>query len=902
MQVESAIQAYKRGKHYMEASDLYEEQKEYLDSIQILIDHKLYVEAASKARKLENSGMSLSNDLSSISVAKKHIKKYCKPKWQHKAEKNTFYGLLHHIPAKEEKVTYIKYAKRFTEALEMHFESQEYAKFYRLILAQGPGVMLSTTTLTYYDCGLHLSSVCGHFAMHKTLVINSARSCTKSSGSLPPRVFNELENLSQPDFVDIKTRLNALLLLAKHNDSRIQEAIYVSDLYSCLPFDVELGLLRLKDKENPLSYFIQLAYKVLYLLSLSSDVLAAAYEDILGIHKSKTDQLYLKQERYAKDLGYEFVSDCYLLSHDSQDIWIQTLTKSEDVTKDIDGMWIIPTKIIFTEVKTHLKKVLEKLLTHCFKCEMLLRSPLWKIVKGEIRVSGSTFYPNPVPIRYHLEMYCLVLHSIHLCDSKYRDESIQMLRQYHSIRMSCYFPLCVNFISWKEHIIGKRAWSLLQSQTKKWIDSHVVETARFNFLRLWEQASITDLTQTLKNNLDRLVQTETKHEPLDTEALSCYKTALKWIQVCEEVIIDPLQNCHIFFRNILPQFIALKFDLRGVIDSISIYGTITLALISYVTPSLESSIIVPHMYARALSVYDSLLPKEKRQQNVLNSCCNPNYIKRSTQLSSIRHALVQYLPSALKQIELLLLNEPFKKYSDLLRVISILMLTLYINYVLLAPTSPEIPKFHSRLARCLKQQILKLTHKKSTKEKGSLLYVCTAFHEAETASNLLEILKYLLRPSYVTHNEYESLAVITCSKDHDKIYIEPNEDILLPYAPIVSGKVMMKGDFYIPCEATPLLPEESRKQYLSFRLHQYGELYLIWTSPSSSLAWMHYDECGEEVKQCLQEFILIVLKEGFLSDQPAIAGKSLLQQLLHLPEADITECLGRLKYPQPGWI
>ena len=59
MQVESVIQAYKRGKYYMEASDIYEEQKEYLDSIQVLIDHKLYVEAASKAKKLENSGMSL---------------------------------------------------------------------------------------------------------------------------------------------------------------------------------------------------------------------------------------------------------------------------------------------------------------------------------------------------------------------------------------------------------------------------------------------------------------------------------------------------------------------------------------------------------------------------------------------------------------------------------------------------------------------------------------------------------------------------------------------------------------------------------------------------------------------------------------------------------------------------
>ena len=60
------------------------------------------------------------------------------------------------------------------------------------------------------------------------------------------------------------------------------------------------------------------------------------------------------------------------------------------------------------------------------------------------------------------------------------------------------------------------------------------------------------------------------------------------------------------------------------------------------------------------------------------------------------------------------------------------------------------------------------------------------------------------------------------------------------------------GDSY---EATPLLPEESIEQYLYFKLCQKREVYLIWTSTPSHLAWMNYGECGEEVKQCLQEFI-----------------------------------------------
>lgn len=148
-----------------------------------------------------------------------------------------------------------------------------------------------------------------------------------------------------------------------------------------------------------------------------------------------------------------------------------------------------------------------------------------------------------------------------------------------------------------------------------------------------------------------------------------------------------------------------------------------------------------------------------------------------------------------------------------------------------------------------------------------------------------------------------SLAIITFSKDHDRIYIEPNEDITLPHVTL-GAQVMGLEDFYTstPCQAIPLLSEDIREQFLSFKLPQYREVYPLWTSPPSRLAWMNYDECGEEVKQCLQEFIAIVLEEACLSDQPAIAGKSLFQQLLYLPETDIVRCLSQLKHPQPGWI
>ena len=151
--------------------------------------------------------------------------------------------------------------------------------------------------------------------------------------------------------------------------------------------------------------------------------------------------------------------------------------------------------------------------------------------------------------------------------------------------------------------------------------------------------------------------------------------AIRWVlpYACDQVVNDPLKSCSMFFTDYLPEFtfILLDFNVRSIVDSISIYGTIVLALLSCVNDS-STPIIIPHMYHRALQVYDSLLPK----QNILDSCfAQTDHMVKSDPPG--HQKLLQYLHSALNQIELLFQSKSSSQMvhqiSDLPRLTTVLM-------------------------------------------------------------------------------------------------------------------------------------------------------------------------------------------------------------------------------------
>ena len=826
----------------------------YHQSIEVLLDNRCYKEAAAKAKVFESSGISLSDDLSSHEIAKKYAKRYWYPEQKSKEETMMFYGLLEYITDKKFKNLCCKHVRRFAYPLEAHFESCEYSKFYRLAIAQGPNLISSmddslSTSLTYYDVALHLSTICEHFKMHEALVINLARSYSNSNGSFNPKILTELENLSRSS-KNVGIKLNAHLLLAKHDKSKIPKAMEVCHNYHCLPMEIELSIMELQsDACRQNQSFIQLAQRVQYLHSIDETELLNRYEEMLGVHKGKTDEgYYLEQPYFCKYFEEKFICDCYLIPHASQDIWIQMLSKNTHT--DPDGMHIVSSNQLFDKIKEYLKGDVLKTMINFSSIESLLQYEFH---------SKNRF--NPEEIGYSLQCCQLMLleydsHNSHACYY----EAATLLRQYHSIEWSCYFPLCTNFVAWIDS--KNKGFLYFQSHIKMWIKNSIARQQHFDFLKFWEQASIAKLIQTLQE-----LHVSSTSQPSDyVGALKCYKMAMTWIDVCNQAINNPLKSCTMYFETCLPEFIQLDYNFRSIIDSINVYGTIVLALLSCVS-DLSAPIIIPHMYYRALQVYDSLLPKTQ-EQNILDSCsyqfdhlikCGP----------AGKQKLLQCLYSALDQIELVTKEKPNSlcQHSDLPRLTIILILTLYMNYAVASPDSSDL---HLRCEDCLR----KLAERETLHHNLSLSAVCNAFQEATHPFSLLGILKYLLCPN-MEKERYESLAMINFSKEDKKIIIESvdDEDIRIPAAFQTQTLLDVHN-----LSVSPLVPKGKRQQYLYFSLpceYQYP----LRTIPSEPI-WMHYKECGEEVHDHVREFIhQVISKDPTFSS--TIRDKMLFQQYLH---------------------
>ena len=168
----------------MKASELHEEYGEYPEAVQVLIDAKLHLDAAAKAKRFEDCGPHTSFELSSDNIARKYILRYRQPpeKGNQTIEKR-FYGLLKYTKDSEYQITLLKHNKRFSEAFEKHRCSQNYVAYYHLAFAQGPNtcsvVKKSTSSNafsdTYYDSALQLTAMQGvdavYFCVQKPYII-----------------------------------------------------------------------------------------------------------------------------------------------------------------------------------------------------------------------------------------------------------------------------------------------------------------------------------------------------------------------------------------------------------------------------------------------------------------------------------------------------------------------------------------------------------------------------------------------------------------------------------------------------------------------------------------------------------------------------------------------------------
>ena len=604
----------------MKASDLCEEHKRYPEAVKVLIDAKLYLNAVAKAKKFEDRDARKSFELSSSSIAKKYILRYCQPPEKiSESEDKMFSGLLPYIEDDEYQILCLKHAKRFSEALDRLHHSRNYAQYYRLAFAQGSNVLQKKSPAlnalnfsdTYYDEALHLSLMQGLDDIHNVLVVHSGRAYFSVQKPYIVLKLTQLENLSRT-CRDSLIQINAILLVARFDSSKINEAVEICRRYRYLPGEVELITYYLCNKSLPINFSfhdqLEIAHKIRHLLSLKRDVLLSQYKGVLGLHKGEDDKLHdnLKQRDYPKEFKCSFEPGCYLLSHESQDIWLQQphrLSQGKKILHDIDGMLMLSPDTVFYKITGHLKtrlRLVEASLAACVS-----QSPLYKyhFSQRKYRFSGAHF--DTEVAHFHLE-FCI---SVLLKKLKFNEDiAMEMLRCYQSIETSHYFPVCENYFS-NIGIIRGGAWRTFRSLTTVWMQKCISNRDKFDFLKLWEQSAVTKLVPTLREIL------ECSEDESDVQKVALQKVTISWLDICQNVLSNPLSTCCSFFFECVPQLIKLKQNLSSIVDAMSIYGTITLMLISSLSSTSDSMIIIPHMYDRALSVYESLLSNHHKKKH-----------------------------------------------------------------------------------------------------------------------------------------------------------------------------------------------------------------------------------------------------------------------------------------------
>lgn len=793
----------------LKLSAVYEQNQKFLKAVKVLVDGQLFEEAASKAKTYENMGITLSDEFSSTAIAKKQLLAYGKVDSTSEIALKKFRGLLMYIGGEEERMVFLKHAKLFGEVLNKYLEMKHYRKFYRLIFAQVP---LRISKLYTYECMLRMSLKYGHKDLWKHLVIHSARAFLhpKKLCKIFPSV--ELQELSSDSNVEIK--LNSLLLMARYSATNRAAAVDACNFCKYLPGEVELKITTLQQDQQDQSSFricdeLDLTKKIICLLSLKPFELLEMYRSILGLYRGSVDDMYEKQYQ-GTDSNQDFSDlsdgDYYLLPHVSQDIWIGTLCQGKAIT-DIDGMHIIQKDALHEKISVHLKENLRPLIQRAFE-HVVSESPLWSCIKSDVPVINNMSKNSYQITRTFLELCKALLVSTSFVPTKSpRDKSwkrtvsnaIQVLQQFNSINVSLYFPICENYTACMDTIRGD-AWHYFQMRVKRSIESVICSKSSFDFLKVWELSSIAKITADSRKNLHSLPDSPQK------------KIALDWFCVSENVIDFPADSCTEFVHGLHRYCTAIldqDSNLTSVVNAVSVYGTIILALLSSSNEVLFSPVI-PFAYYRALLVYDGYLSKRR---TILRACCDQTHNQRmakqvSRGMYTLLNNLLDSLISSCKQ----LFNGGACK--DLPRLSLILMLILLINCKMLKPDSQGINSHYGRFH----DELVKINiHKGNASFNFSLEQVCDAMKGASTTGDLVQIVEYLLCPN-TTEHRFEPLAIIkTITERHRRmeVLILNEEDVAaLPKFSLLESKVHLSQYQQCCITVVPL----SHEQQHSFKL------------------------------------------------------------------------------------
>jgi len=608
-----------------------EKSGDYTGAIKLFITFNRRIDALAQAAEYERKGIHLAQEVRVAHLAHTFAKMYSKHK-----DKTKLLKVLENMPDASQRIRFLKEAKLYNKACEVHIQQGQYTEAYRLLTAQAK-----------YKDGIDLAEKQGNEEMAARFAVQKAVAELISNGSIKdPDVVKRLQIIAgRPE--SSQTKAQACLLLGRSNEdaSMCRKAF---DLYKSFTPACKIG------QVESFSAFTKLKPQVDRPLQLIRPVIEAckAAKSIQNAIENRQNPTasFTRILQEVEDFYYlQKQGDVYSFPR-SLDLWgklVECSTAGSEI--DPDGMLKLDASLALKRISEHLNNyITEWMEQDCMNVNQALKSrlagfPFHKhLCEGGYLQQSYTTYP-PRELKTYID-FCLLSLEADSCGSKlFRSVDVtRILQNLFSPQAAVYLPVS------KLHMYAIRSSELVNKVLEKEIAAALgTRDADFKmnqWLEMWRIScllgkgtqrieSVLNERQRLENNKVKSA-TQATYKPSHTSVYSSREKKYQHVfslfmkscaLICSDckVLTASKIVLHFIVKTIANRkSLASSISVGNFVNIVCIHSIALLGLATHCCFLLKQpcTFLVPHTYSHIAQVFDDLNCHTQGDKWLIRAC------------------------------------------------------------------------------------------------------------------------------------------------------------------------------------------------------------------------------------------------------------------------------------------
>ena len=608
-----------KSKNFEQCANVREKVGDYSGVVKLFVKSNRNFEALSKAAAYEKRRIALQSDLCVSNLAHTFARKYSRSR-----DKTNLLKVLEYIPDPLQKIRFLKEAKLFDRAVDIHIKLSQYAEAYRIYTAQGK-----------YKEGIKLAEKQANFEMVKRFVVQAAVSELKSSGSLEDGdVLKRLKQISA-GINPSKLKAQACLLLGiSSKDSTLCRSSLKA--FRSISPACEIGEVE--------SYA---AFSNLGIQDYSMDLVISTIEACKAAIRILEAIENRKKPTASFSRILQEVEDFYYLQKQSNDIY--SFSKSLDLWEfheattsevDQDGMLKLAVALTLQKISKHINGYLTKWIKNdCMRAFQILERKLLSFPFHKTLCAGG-FLEDSFAVYTPGRLMEYILHCIHALEvQQYRSfsttELTRVIKNLFSPQASVHLPLS------KLHLNAIRESPLACKSLEKVAINTIKTQGMDQLLEAWRiycvlgknthslESEVIDKMPTNQSHNRSQSSTERRNdmfvyysrEDRYEHIFSVFLKSCDYISKCK-VLTSSKLAIHFILKHIAKSRLASTISVTNLVNMLCIHSLALLGLATHCQFLLKqpSTFLVPHFYKHVAQVFDDLNKSSSVDKWLFQAC------------------------------------------------------------------------------------------------------------------------------------------------------------------------------------------------------------------------------------------------------------------------------------------